>query len=61
MALTDINFQEGDGQDFNVEIPTAIYSGNVSDITQEGGGNGHLLYEIHGTQNTNGNIFIMSE
>lgn len=56
MALTDVNFQEGEGQDFLLELPTATYTGSVNDIAVESGGSQFLLLEAGGT-----NIFIMSD
>lgn len=63
MALTDINFQEGEGQDFTVEIPTAVYTGILSDINIESLGSQFILSEIPGvvSEGGGGNIFIMSE
>ncbi len=57
MALTDINFQEGEIQDFLLELPTATYSGVLTDILVEPGGNQFLLLEAPEL----GNVFIMSE
>lgn len=61
MALTDVNFQEGDGQDFIVEIPSAVYSGSLEDITVEPSGSQFLLLETPEASGGGGNIFIMSE
>jgi hypothetical protein len=63
MALTDINFQEGEGQDFTVEIPTASYAGSLTDITIETNGSQFLLLEtpLITSSPGGGNIFIMSE
>ena len=60
MALEDINFQEGEGQDFIVEIPTAVYSGSLSDINIEDSGSQFLLSEIPATGGGT-NIFVMSD
>lgn len=56
MALTDVNFQSGEGQDFLLELPSASYSGVLNDISVESGSTQFLLLEAGGT-----NIFIMSE
>lgn len=62
MALTDVNFQEGEGQDFILELPTAIYGGSVSDMLVETSGSQFLLLEAPKiTSGGGGNIFIMSE
>ncbi len=62
MALTDVNFQEGEGQDFILEVPNSIYSGVLSDVLLEDDGSQYLLSEIpEGVIETGGNIFIMSE
>lgn len=62
MALTDINFQEGEGQDFIVEIPTSVYSGTLSDITVEPSGSQFLLVETPAGAGGGGdNIFIISD
>ncbi|MDD5165171.1 MAG: hypothetical protein PHG25_01355 [Candidatus Pacebacteria bacterium] len=61
MALTDINFQEGDGQDFTLEVPTGI-SNPALDILVESSGAQYLLMETPLiTGGGGGNIFIMSE
>ena len=63
MALEDINFQEGEGQDFINEIPADVHSGSLSDITTEENGGQFLLSEIPEVVDGGGggNIFIMSE
>lgn len=64
MALTDINFQEGDGQDFINEIIRPVYTGSLNDILAESSGGQFLLTEIPTIVNEGGgggNIFIMSE
>jgi hypothetical protein len=60
MALTDINFQEGEGQDFLVEFPSVAYSGSVEDIAIEPEAPEAFLFEIP-EKSGGGNIFIMSE
>lgn len=60
MALDDINFQEGEGQDFIVEVPTAVYSGALSDINVEANGSQVLLSEIPAVAGGS-NIFVMSD
>lgn len=61
MALTDINFQEGDGMDFINEIPAGTL-GTPTDILVESNGT-LLLLEAPEIVNGGGggNIFIMSE
>ncbi|MEN9921611.1 MAG: hypothetical protein RLZZ517_589 [Candidatus Parcubacteria bacterium] len=62
MALTDINFQEGEGQDFINEIPSTIYTGSLSDINIETNSSQYFVSEIpEVTSSSGGNIFIMSE
>lgn len=58
MALSDINFQEGEIQDFVLELPPVVYVGVIEDINIEPGSTQYLLMEI---PSTGGNIFIMSE
>ncbi len=58
MALTDINFQEGEGQDFITEFPSVGYVGAMSDIVVESNGSQYPVLEIPAG---GGNIFIMSE
>lgn len=59
MALTDVNFQEGEKQDFIIELPSASYNGNLEDITVEPSSTQFLLLEVPETGGSN--IFIMSE
>ncbi len=59
MALTDINFQTGEGQDFIVEIPTGTLFSPV-DILFEPSSEQYLVMELVLTGG-GGNIFIMSE
>ena len=61
MALTDINFQEGDGQDFILEIPTAVYVGTIDDILVESRDAQRPVVEVPLVTGGGGNIFIMSE
>jgi hypothetical protein len=60
MALTDINFQEGDGMDFIVELPDPGILNEPVDILVEESGSQFLLAEIPPAQG-GGNVFIMSE
>ncbi|MEK7552448.1 MAG: hypothetical protein AAB534_03470 [Patescibacteria group bacterium] len=57
MALTDVNFQEGEIQDFLLEVPTATYTGSVTDFLVESGGSQFMLLETPEIDN----VFIMSE
>ena len=62
MALTDINFQEGDGQGLTAELPTAVYSGTATDILVEPSGTQFLLLETAQiTGGGGGNIFIIND
>jgi hypothetical protein len=61
MALTDINFQAGEGQDFLVEIPTASYSGNLTDILVEALGSQYPVLETPLITGGGGNIFIIND
>lgn len=58
MALTDVNFQSGEIQDFILELPNQTYSGSLGDVMTETSGSQFLLLESSGA---GGNIFIMSE
>ncbi len=63
MALTDVNFQEGEGQDIIVEMPFVARNGVLSDINVEANGAQYPVLEtplIVGGGG-GGNIFIMSE
>ncbi len=59
MALTDINFQEGESVDFINEIPLGGL-GTPTDIIVEDSGSQTLLTEVPEVTG-GGNIFIMSE
>lgn len=62
MALNDINFQEGEGQDFLLELPNVVYTGELGDFLVEDEGSQYSISEIPEVVNTGGgNIFIMSE
>ncbi len=62
MALTDINFQEYEGQDFILELPVVVYSGSVSDFLSEtDSGQFPDLETPLITGGGGNNIFIMSE
>ncbi|HRH23936.1 MAG TPA: hypothetical protein PK295_04910 [Candidatus Magasanikbacteria bacterium] len=61
MALTDVNFQEGEGQDFILELPSVAYGGTANDILVETNGSQFLLLEAPEITGGGGNIFIMSE
>jgi hypothetical protein len=61
MALTDVNYQEGEGMDFICEIPVGT-SNPPQDILLEDSGSQYLLMETPlVTGGGGGNIFIMSE
>ncbi len=59
MALNDINFQEGEGQEFILEIDAGPLSAAQDFLTGES--NGALLNEIAEPATAGNNIFIMSE
>lgn len=59
MALSDINFQEGEGMAFLLEIEAGPLSAAEDFLT--GDKNGALLSEIPGQGGGGNNIFIMSE
>jgi hypothetical protein len=63
MALTDVNFQEGDGQAFVLELPSSAFSGALSDINVEPYGGQEFIIELPVIVGGGGggNIFIMSE
>jgi len=60
MALNDINFQEGEGQDYILELPYVAYTGTIKDVLE---GSGSSQYPVLETpeKTGGGNIFIMSE
>lgn len=60
MALTDVNFQEGEIQDFLVELPAASYIGSVTDINVEPSSTQYLVLEAPLLEG-GADIFIMSE
>ncbi len=60
MALTDIHFQEGEGQDFLIEAPAHTYIGVLLDIVIEALSIQYPVSEIP-LVTGGGNIFIMSE
>ncbi len=59
MALTDVNFQSGEGQDFLVELPNASYSGELLDIATESSSTQYPVLEVPLVSGSD--IFIMSE
>lgn len=59
MALTDINFQEAEHQNFIVEIPTGVLNSPI-DIIFESESTQYLVLEVTAPVG-GGNIFIMSE
>lgn len=60
MALEDINFQEGDIQDFIVEVPTGTLNA-PQDILVEPSGSQFLLLEAPQITGGGGNIFIIND
>ena len=58
MAVTDINFSEGEGQDFIVEVTAGSLSPAV-DFLVETLSTGYPLVEI--ASSTGGDIFIINE
>jgi hypothetical protein len=61
MALTDINFQKGEIQDYVLELPTASYVGSVNDILTEHSSTQFPVLEAPLVTGGGSNIFIMSE
>ena len=61
MALIDVNFQEGEGQDFIVELPPVAYFGSLTDIVSETSGSQFPVLEAPEITGGGGDIFIMSE
>lgn len=61
MALSDINFNQGEGQDFIVEVPTATYTGSLNDVALEPSGGQFLLCEIPQVQGGGNTIFIIDD
>ena len=61
MALTDIDFQNGEGQDFILELPSVVYSGVLTDILIESSGSQFFVLETAKIVNSGNKIFIMSE
>lgn len=59
MALTDVNFSEGEGQDFLVEIPAAVHNGSVADVVYPSDAQ-YLVNEIP-AQEGGGDVFIITE
>lgn len=55
MALDDINFQEGEGQDYLVEVPAGTLNAPLDALVGQDGQ--ALLAEIPAL----GNVFILSE
>lgn len=55
--LTDIHFQQGERQDFIVELPTGILHAPVDILFDESSGQAIISELVL----TGGNIFIMSE
>lgn len=60
MALVDVNFSQGEGQDFLVEVPSAVYSGTLTDALVEPGSTQYLVNEIP-AQEGGSNVFIITE
>lgn len=60
MALTDINFSKGEKQDFIVEIPSASYSGSLTDVLCGANDAQYLVNEIPAAEGE-GNVFIITE
>ncbi len=60
MALTDIDFNEGEGQDFIVELATGTL-GTPGDILVEAGSDAYLLLETPAGQGGGDEIFIIND
>jgi hypothetical protein len=63
MALTDINFQEGEAQDFTLELGTATYSGTLTDVLTEPNSSQFLMIAtpVIVGGGGGGNIFVISD
>lgn len=61
MALTDINFQEGEIQDYLVELPSVVYAASLTDINIEADSAQYLVSEVPAVVGGGDSIFIMSE
>lgn len=59
MALTDVNFSEGEKQDFVVEVPSAAYAGTITDALFEPSSAQFPVNEIPAQEG--GNVFIITE
>ncbi len=59
MALTDVNFSEGEGQDFIVEVPSAVHNGSFTDVVYPNDAQ-YLVSEIP-AQEGGGDVFIITE
>lgn len=60
MALTDVNYSEGEGQDFLVEIPSAVHNGALTDTVIEADSAQYLVNEVP-AQEGGSNVFIITE
>ncbi len=61
MALTDIDFSEGEGQDFIVELPAGTLE-TPSDILVESGSDAYILLETPEITGGGGDeIFILND
>jgi hypothetical protein len=60
MALTDIDFSEGEGQDFLLEIPLGTLAA-ASDILSESNGAQFPVEEIPTASGGGNNIFIIPD
>jgi len=61
MALTDINFSEGEGQDFTVEVPLGLLNAPL-DIVVESESTGYPVLETPLiTSGGDGDIFIIND
>lgn len=60
MAISDVNFSEGEGQDFILELPAVVHAGALDDILSDAGSQ-QIVSEIPADEGGGGNIFIMSE
>lgn len=60
MALTDINFQEGEGQDFIFTRPVGVLYA-PQDILVEADGSMYPVEELVLVASSGGNIFILND
>lgn len=61
MALVDVNFSEGEGQDFIVEVPAGSYVGSLADAVYTSDDAQYPVLEVPAQEGEGGNVFIITE